>query len=791
MTDTSKTRSAQKKKTTPFNAIAKRNVLRWIWISFAAVIIFFTLIFSLIALGAIGYLPPISDLQNPKYNRATEIYSSDMVPIGHFFISEGNRIDVSYEDLSPNLTQALIATEDVRFLNHSGIDGWAIGRAVILRGILQQKSAGGGSTITQQLAKQLWSPESHSFFQRLLQKPIEWVIAVKLEKYYTKEEIITMYLNKFDFLYNAVGIKTAAAVYFDTTPDKLDIQQAATLVGMLKNPSLYNPRRDSATAVARRNTVLSQMEKADFLTEEQRDSIAALPLVIHFNPIDHKSGLAPYFREMLRLMLTARKPDKDNYFDPQIYSDDSLQWENNPLYGFCHKNHKSDGSDYDLYKDGLKIYTTIDSRMQKYAEEAVSQHIQYLQGRFDAEKKNQAKRPFSRQLTREQIDASMRRSIRETERYRLLKKEHASDAEIEKAFHTPVKMRVFSYKGTVDTTMTPYDSIRYHKQFLRCGMMSMDPHNGHVKAYVGGPAFASFQYDMVSQGRRQVGSTIKPYLYTLAMEEGMDPCDQVECRPYTLIAATGQSWTPRNASRSHEGEMVTLRWGLANSNNWITAYLMSQYSPEALIRLMRSFGIQGKLDPVVSICLGPVEIKLIEMVDAYTAFANKGIRVDPLFVTRIEDKDGNVIANFSAQTHEVINENTAYKMIHMLRAVINQGTGRRVRARYNITADMGGKTGTSQNNSDGWFMGFTPSLVSGVWVGGEDRGIHFDSGSEGQGANMSLPIWALYMQKVYADPNLSYSQEERFSMPANMRELNGCLVEVADDNASDDVGLDE
>lgn len=779
----------QKNASKPMNNEVKHKMLKWFWGGFVAVILLIALMFVLISAGVIGYLPPIADLQNPKYNRATEIYSSDMQPIGHFFISDGNRIDVNYTDISPNMVKALIATEDARFQDHSGIDGWALGRAIVLRGVFQRKSAGGGSTITQQLAKQLWSPQSHSFFQRLLQKPIEWVIAVKLEKYYTKEEIITMYLNKFDFLYNAVGVKTAAAVYFDTTPSDLKIEEAAMLVGMLKNPSLYNPRRDSATATMRRNTVLSQMEKANYISEHQRDSLQALPLVTHFNPIDHKSGLAPYFREMLRIMMTANEPDEDDYIDKQAYHDDSLQWANNPLYGFCHKNKKSDGSDYDLYKDGLKIYTTIDSRMQRYAEEAVAQHIKYLQGRFDAEKKGQAKRPFSRQLTQEQIDASMNRSMKETERYRRMRKAGASQAEIEEAFRTPMKMRVFSYNGMRDTTLSPYDSIRYHKQFLRCGFMSMDPHNGHVKAYVGGPSFGTFQYDMVSKGRRQVGSTIKPYLYTLAMEEGMDPCDQVECRPYTLISGTGQQWTPRNASHSHQGQMVTLRWGLANSNNWITAYLMSQYTPEALVRLMRSFGIEDHLDPVVSICLGPVEIKLIEMVDAYTTFANKGIRVDPLFVTRVEDKDGNVIANFTASTHEVINENTAYKMIHMLRAVINQGTGQRVRGRYNITADMGGKTGTSQNNSDGWFMGFTPSLVSGAWVGGEDRGIHFDNGHEGQGANMSLPIWALYMQKVYADPTLGYSQSERFQMPENIRELNGCLIEVADEDATDDVNL--
>lgn len=772
---------------------AGKKILKFLWISFFAIILLLVLLFTLIANGFIGYMPPISELKNPKNKYATEIYSSDMQLLGRYFTrtrnnesgieSVENRVSVNYNDISKNLINALIATEDARFESHSGIDARALGRAVILRGLLHKKSAGGGSTITQQLAKQLWS--SKSGLDRIFQKPIEWTIAVQLEKYYTKEEIITMYLNQFDFLYNAVGIKSAAQAYFSTTPDKLTIEQAATLVGMCKNPSYYNPKMHPERALGRRNVVLGQMVKAKYITETEKDSISKLPLEVKFQSLDPRDGLAPYFRTYLRQMLTAKEPDKSNYEDWQLqdYHDDSVAWANNPLYGFCEKVRKPDGSKYNIDTDGLKIYTTIDSRMQRYAEEAVAEQMQYLQKQFDKEKKGRKKAPFSNQLTNEQIKDALNRAMKQSERYRMMKKDGMSESEIETAFNTKTEMSLFSYNGNIDTTLTPMDSIRYMKSFLRCAFLSMDPHNGYIKAYVGGPNFRQFQYDMVSKGRRQVGSTIKPYLYTLAMEEGMDPCDQVECQPYTLLTATGESWTPRNASKAMLNQMVTLRWGLANSNNWISAYLMSLFTPEALIKLMRSFGIEGHLDPVVSICLGPVEIKLLEMVDAYTTFANKGVRVEPVYVTRIEDNNGNVIANYSPKMREIINESTAYKMIHMLRAVINQGTGRRIRYKYGITADMGGKTGTSQNNSDGWFMGVTPRLVNGVWVGGEDRGIHFDNMAYGQGASMALPIWGMYMKKVYADKTLGYSQDDKFEMPANFREINGCPVEVADSTA--------
>ena len=751
------------------NTILKK-VLIWFWSIFALGLASIILIFWLITKGALGYLPPLDELQNPKNKFATEVISSDMQLLGRYYRQE-NRVGVNYEDISPNIINALIATEDARYYNHTGIDFKSLLRAIIKMG-----RAGGGSTITQQLAKQLWSPRANNIFERALQKPIEWVIATKLERLYSKEEILTMYLNQFDFLYNAVGIKSAAQVYFSTTPDQLTIEEAAMLVGMCKNPSMYNPRRRPERALNRRNTVLDQMCKYGYLSTQECDSLQALPVDIKYQSVDHKQGLAPYFREYLRQILTAKEPKKSNYseWNAHQYDIDMRLWRENPLYGFCNKNHKPDGTPYDLYHDGLRIYTTIDSRMQKYAEEAVSEHMQDLQKSFFREKRKKSYAPFSKDLTEEDIDGIMNRSMRQTDRYRGLKKQGLNENDIRKVFNTPVAMRVFSYDGLIDTTMTPMDSIRWNKHFLRCGFMSMDAHSGAVKAYVGGPNFAHFQYDMVTTGRRQVGSTIKPYLFTLAMDEGMWPCDSTVNDSITLIDGNGVAWTPRDDHHANQGEMVTLNWGLEKSSNWITAYLMSLFTPEQLVRMMRSFGIEGPLEPVVSLCLGPCEVSVQEMVDAYTTFPNKGIRVEPMYVTRIEDNNGNVLATFVPKTHEIINETTSYKMIYMLRNVMDHGTGVRARFRYGLKAPMGGKTGTSQNHSDGWFVGFTPSLVSGVWVGGEDRSIHFDNMSAGQGANMALPIWAIYMQKVYADEELGYSVEEQFDVPEWFDAEAGC-----------------
>lgn len=732
-----------------------------------------TLIGVMIYHGYIGYMPPVEGLLNPEDRFASRLFTSDGVEMGRFYQSRNNRVYADYSEISPNVINALIATEDERFMQHSGIDIMALSRVLFKTILLRQKNAGGGSTITQQLAKQLYSPESDGLMDRFIQKPVEWAIAVKLERYYTKEEIIKMYLNQFDFLNNAVGIKTAAHVYFNTTPDSLKIEQAAMLVGMAKNPSLYNPvradRKDAA--VGRRNVVLQQMLKADLITEAECDSLCALPLEVKFTKVDHKDGIAPYFREAVRLMMQAKEPRRGDYpdWDQQRFVDDSIQWATNPLYGWVEKNPKPDGTKYNIYTDGLRIYTSIDSRMQKYAEEAVIDHLKNtLQPQFDREKGSRG--PYTTnsaelgQLTpRKLID----RAIRQSERYRVLKNAGMSDAEIMEEFDKPVDMTVFSYDGgQVQKTMSPRDSVVYQKMFLRAGFMSMDPLTGQVKAYVGGPNFHFFQYDMAGVGRRQIGSTVKPFLYTYAFEEGFTPCDMFLNAQPSITLPTGEVWAPRNTGHARIGEMVDLYWALTNSNNWISARLMSELSPSTLARTMHTFGITNHLDPVVSLCLGPCDVSVREMVTAYTAFSNKGLRVDPIYVTKITDNNGNVISEFTPQYTEVMSQEAYFKMVNILQNVINSGTGSRLRrAPYNITAVMGGKTGTTNYNADGWFMGFTPNLVSGVWVGGDERYIHFNRMAQGQGAAMALPIYGLYMKKVYSDKSLPYSQTLQFPEP--------------------------
>lgn len=770
-----------------------RKIIKALWILLAASLVVVILLFISISKGWIGYMPPVEELENPAYKYAAEIITDDGKVLGTYSREKGNRVYAGYNELSPDLINALVATEDVRFAEHSGIDAKALFRAFVKRGLLFQKNAGGGSTITQQLAKLLFTEDvATSTLQRLFQKPIEWVIAVKLERYYTKEEIMSMYLNKFDFLNNAVGIKTAAHTYFGREPKDLKVEEAATLVGMCKNPSLFNPVRFNERSLGRRNVVLGQMRKAGYITDAECDSLQALPLKLTYHRVDHKEGLATYFREYLRGVMTAKEPDRSDYrgWQKQKYYEDSLDWETNPLYGWCEKNRKKDGSAYNLYSDGLKIYTTLNSRMQQYAEEAVKEHLgDYLQPQFFKEKKGAKNAPYSRNITQKQVDEILDRAMKQTDRYNIMKKQGASEAEIRKAFDTPQEMSVFSWTGEKDTIMSPMDSIRYYKHFLRTGFMSMDPRNGHVKAYVGGPNYSYFQYDMAMVGRRQVGSTIKPYLYTLAMEDGFSPCDEMHHVEQTLIDANGKPYTPRNANKKRYGEMVTIKWGLANSDNWVTVYLMGKLNPYQLVNLIHSFGVRNReIQPTVSLSLGPCEISVGEMVSAYTTFVNKGIRVAPLFVTRIEDNSGNVISTFNPQMEEVISATSAYKMLVMLRAVINEGTGGRVR-RYGITADMGGKTGTTNFNADGWFMGFTPSLVSGCWVGGDDRDIHFSGMTYGQGASMALPVWAKYMKKVFDDTSLGYSQQERFKLPEGFDPCAG--TEFTDGEIIEETGLDE
>ena len=719
--------------------------------------------------GYIGYMPPIEELQNPINRYATQIYSSDGKIMGTWNYNRENRVLVDYSQLSPSLIQALVATEDVRFYDHSGIDFFALGRAIVKRGLLRQKSAGGGSTITQQLAKQLYSGTAHSVMERLLQKPIEWVIAVQLERNYTKDEIIAMYLNYFDFLHNAVGIKTASNTYFSKDPKDLKITEAAVLVGLCKNPSYYNPVRHHDRSQERRNVVLGQMVKAGYLTEAQYQQYSAEPLKLNFHVSDHKDGVAVYFRDFLRRYMMAKKPERSDYpsWNMVKYHQDSINWETDPLYGWCNKNRKRNGDNYNVYTDGLKVYTTIDSRMQEYAEQAAREHIvKYLQPAFDKENRGRKSAPYSGKLSAEQVNKILMRSVRQCERYRVLKESGASEEEIKRSFNTKTEMSVFTYHGEKDTVMTPMDSIRYYKSFLRCGFMSMCPQNGHVKAYVGGLDFMHFAYDMCMEGRRQVGSTIKPFLYSLAMENGFSPCDEAPNVQETYIVG-GRAWTPRNGSRARYGEMVTLKWGLQQSNNWISAYLMSKLNPQAFVTLLREYGINNpEIHPSMALCLGPCDITVGEMVSAYTAFVNHGIRTSPLFVTKITDNEGNTIAEFQPRMNEVISEESANKMLYMLKAVVEGGTAGRLRYKYNITGDIAGKTGTTNNNSDAWFMGITPTLVSGCWVGGEDRDIHFTMTSMGQGAAGALPVWAYYMRRVYADKRLGYNGNAVFDLPA-------------------------
>ena len=719
--------------------------------------------------GWIGYMPPVEDLQNPINRFATQIYSADGKIMGTWNYNRENRVMVDYSKLPTSLVQALVATEDVRFYDHSGIDFYALGRAVVKRGVLGQKSAGGGSTITQQLAKQLYSERAKSTMERLFQKPIEWVIAVKLERNYTKDEIITMYLNYFDFLHNAVGIKVAADTYFSKEPKDLTVTEAATLVGLCKNPSYYNPVRYPDRSRDRRNVVLGQMLKAGYLSEADYEKYCAEPLTLKFHVSDHRDGIAVYFREFLRKYMTAKKPDRALYpsWNMVKYNNDSINWETDPLYGWCNKNRKRNGDYYSIYTDGLKVYTTIDSKMQQYAEQAAYQHVvKYLQPAFAAENQKKANAPYSSNLTPEQVRQIINRSIRQSERYRVLHESGASEGEIQKSFRTPVRMTVFTYHGEIDTTMTPIDSIRYYKSFLRTGFVSVCPQNGHVKAYVGGLNYEHFAYDMVTEGRRQVGSTIKPYLYSLAMENGFSPCDEAPNVQQTYMVA-GRPWTPRNGSRARYGEMVTLKWGLQQSNNWISAYLMSKLSPQAFVDLLREYGIRNpEIHPSMSLCLGPCDISVAEMASAYTAFVNHGIRAALMYVTKIEDGEGNVIAQFQPRMNEVISEESAHKMLYMLKAVVDGGTAGRLRFKYGLKGSIAGKTGTTNNNSDAWFMGITPTLVNACWVGGDDRDIHFNTMFYGQGASMALPIFALYMQKVYADPQLGYNEEATFDLPA-------------------------
>ena len=695
-------------------------------------------------------------------NSPSFIYSSDGEELGFYFLYT-SPVLADYTEISPNIVNAFIAIEESYNEEPSDID--------MIYDITHKSdtTAQRGSAIAKQLAKLLSQPEENIF--ELMDQ--EERIAVELDRFYSQNELIKIYLSQLDFLYNAIGIKSAAQVYFGKDAKDLNIEEAAMLIGMIENPYYYNPIRYPDRSRDRRNTVLSLMGEKGMITEDELISLKKTPLNLNFHRFNHKKGPAPYFREELRRYLTAERPVRSNYFEweHQKYVDDSIAWEINPLFGWIEKNPKPDGSKYDIYSDGLKIYTTIDSRMQRYAEEAVEEHMKSLQQQFFEEKKNVKNAPYTtnrEELPLKQLEILIDRALKHTDRYRIMKKAGASEDEINRAFNTPREMSVFSYNGQIDTIMTPRDSVLYNKHFLRAGFMSMDPVTGYVKAYVGGPDFSNFQYDMVSTGRRQIGSTIKPFLYAYAMEEGFTPCDQFVNEQPILTDEYGREWAPRNSSHAREGEMVDLRWVLTNSNNWISARLMNELSPTQLARNMHNFGITNHIDPVVSLCLGPCDVSVKEMVGAYSAFANKGMRAEPVFVSAIADSNGKIISEFKTTISDVISPNAYWKILSMLLDVVDNGAGKPIRLDpYNITAQMGGYTGATISNSDGWFMGFTPQLVSGVWVGGEERFIHFNAMANGHGAAMALPVYGLYMSKVYKDKTLPYSEKTKFKFPAN------------------------
>lgn len=745
----------------------KLNEKDWIkrfWIAYFCSLLFITLFFTALSYGLLGFMPSFQELENPKSYLASEVISADQKVLGGFYIE--NRSNIHYYELSPWVVKALIATEDARFEKHSGIDGKALMR--VLFGMVTNTDKGGGSTITQQLAKNLFPRESHSTILGTgYAKLREWITAIKLERNYTKEEIAALYLNTVDFGSLAFGIKSAAKTYFDKTPAELNMQESALLIGILKAPSWFHPMRNKERAAKRREVVLHQMMKYNYITENEYDSVKLIPIdMSHFSVQDHNSGPATYFREYLRQMLMADKPDKDDYDDPAEYRADSIRWERDPAYGWINKFKNAEGKTYNLYKDGLKIYTTVNSKMQKYAEEAVTEHLSKdLQPSFYKHWKGNNHAPYDLS-DRNEINKLILASKRRSDRYRSLKKAGVSNDSIDRSFNTPIPMRVFSWQGEVDTIMSPMDSIKYHKWFLQAGLMSMEPQTGYVRAYVGGINFKHFKYDHVVVGRRQVGSTFKPFVYTVAMQYGeLSPCSQVPNVQVT-IENNGTVWQPSNSSDYKEGQMVTLKEALANSINWISAYLIKRFSPQAVVQIARKMGIVSPLPAVPSICLGTPDITLYEMTGAVDTYANKGLYTEPIFITRIEDKHGNVLAEFTPRQEEAMSEETAYLMLVLMKGVVESGTGARLRGKYGLTNPIAGKTGTTQSNSDGWFMGLTPDLVTGVWVGGDDRAIRFRSTNLGQGANMALPIWALYMKRVYADPTLQITRGD-FEKPEN------------------------
>ena len=749
----------------------KKKVIKWFWLLFSAAVLFVVGLLGMV--WAFADIPSFKELEDPDSKLATQVIAEEGEILTTFHIE--NRSYVTFDELSPNLVNAAVATEDLRFYSHSGIDFRSLARVIFKTLLGGDSSQGGGSTLTQQLAKTLYPRQDVSSripgvskLKMVWIKLKEWVTAVKLERSYTKDEIMTMYMNQVFFGSNAYGIKAASQTFFGKSPKELTIEEAATLVGMVNKPTRYNPAINPDKSLVRRNFVISQMEKAGFLTKEQKDSIQQVPIILSYQIQDHNAGLGPYFRDMLRRTMNAKEPKRSSYAQYEDYVVDSLQWADNAFYGWLNKNTKADGSKYNLDKDGLRIYTTINYKMQKYAEEAVAEHLgKDLQKSFWRDIRWKKNKPFSNDVDAKTVEMLMKQARRWSDRYRTMKNDGASDAEIWKSFSVPTKMRVFSWnkKGYIDTVMTPDDSIKYYKSHLRAAFMAIEPHTGHVKAYVGGPNYRYFKYDNVRQGKRQVGSTIKPYLYTLAMQAGMTPCDKVVNVPQTFVVGD-TTWTPKSTDKDEWiGQTVTLKWGLTKSSNNISAYLMKQCGPHAMVEMMRKMGIGCYIDPTYSLCVGSADISVYDMVAAYNTFPSKGVYVSPIFVTRIEDNDGNVLGEFTNPKREAISDYTAYLMANLMQGVVNSGTGVRLRAKYGLKGEIAGKTGTTNDQSDGWFIGYTPSLTAGVWVGAEDRQVHFESLSLGGGSNMALPIWGLFMQKVLADGTLGVYDTDRFMAP--------------------------
>ena len=777
----------------------KKKISKWFWI--LVISPFALLMFLVLLVWMFADIPSFAELENPDNKLATQIIAEDGEILTTFHIE--NRTYVSYDELSENLVHAAVATEDVRFYRHSGIDFIGLGRVLFKTILLSNSSQGGGSTITQQLAKTLYPRAEMEkkipgiyHIKMVWTKLKEWITAVKLERDYTKDEIMTMYLNSIFFGSGAYGVRAASETFFGKHPSELTIEESAMLVGMVNKPTRYNPALNPDKALVRRNFVIGQMEKAGYFDDQAkaagvkttafRDSIRQIPIELNYQVQDHNSGHAPYFRDMVRRVMSAKKPKRSSYSVPEDYTADSLSWATDDLYGWLEKNKKADGTPYDLDRDGLRIYTTINYKMQKYAEEAVQERMRDLQADFRKDLRHKTNKPFSNDIDAPTRDRLMQQARKWSDRYRVLKKKGLNDSQIFKTFSEPVNMRVFAYnkKGYIDTTMTPDDSIRYYKSILRTAFVAMEPGTGHVKAYVGGPDYRYFKYDNVRQGKRQVGSTIKPFLYTLAMQEGLTPCTKVTNVPVTFLTPGGETWTPRSTDKEEWiGKTVTLKWGLTNSSNNISAFLMKQYGPEAMADMMRRMGIQSHVDEVPSICVGPADLTLWEMVAAYNTFPSRGVYVTPLFVTRIEDRQGNVLSEFTNRKREAIAESTAYLMVNLMEGVVQGGTASRLRYRYNLTGEIAGKTGTTNDNSDGWFIGYTPTLVAGVWTGAEDRQVHFQSITYGQGAHMSLPTWGIFMKKVLADGTLGISADDRFVAPAG--EFSGLDCTGGDNDASE------